>query len=256
VPDSGAFCFEQPLNERIRTFLRMEHLFARLRYHQRDDNMWGRRATMTALMDILTVMARHDLRAEVSKALGGYYTNLKRLTSRDDVDSAQLDSLLQRLDTLGREIQHIPPQFASYLLRDNELLNSLNNRHAIPGGSCGFDIPSYQNWLRLDRSEIKTHLDRWCQRIVPLESAIVSLLQLLRDGTAPQRYEAREGVLVHQNNTDTQLIRVLVDDPHVYPEISAGRHRSTVRFMTFHDRDLHVRQCRSTIAFQMACCRL
>lgn len=256
MPDSGAFCFEQPLNERIRTFLRMEHLFTRLRYHERDDNVWGRRATMTALLDILTIMARHDLRTEISKALGTYYANLKRLTSRDDINSEQLDKLLQRLDTLGREIQHIPPQFASYLLRDNELLNSLNNRHAIPGGSCGFDIPSYQNWLDLDSSEITPHIERWCRRIVPLESAIVTLLKLLRDGTEPQPHEAREGVLVHQTDTDTQLIRVLVDDPRVYPEISAGRHRSTVRFMAFHDTDLHVRQCRSTIAFKMACCRL
>lgn len=254
--DSGARCFEQPLNERMRTFLRLEHLLACLRYHERDDGLWGRRATMSALLDILTIMARHDLRTEVSKALGAYYAHLNRLASRDDVDADQLNAVLTRLDTLGREIQNIPPQFASYQLRDNELLNSLNNRHAIPGGTCGFDVPSFQHWLSRPDHAIRRDIDQWCTRIVPLEAAINTLLQMLRDGTEPQPHQANQGVLVYQTSTGTQLIRVLVDNSRVYPEISAGRHRATVRFMQHDDSDLHVRQCRDTIAFKMACCRL
>lgn len=255
MADSGIQCFEQPLNERIRTFLRLEHLLARLRYHQRDESVWDRRATMTALLDILTIMARHDLRTEVSKALGAYYAQLKRLSRHEGVDAAQLNELLANLDTLGRDLQRIPPQFASYQLRDNELLNSLNNRHAIPGGSCGFDIPSYQHWLARDAAAIKRDMDHWCQHIAPLENAITTLLQLLRDATVPQPHEATDGVLVHQTETGTQLIRVLVENA-VYPEISAGRHRATIRFMEYDDSDLRVRQCRHTVAFQMACCRL
>lgn len=256
VPESGSQCYEQPLNERMRTFLRLEHLLARLRYHESDDNIWGRRAAMAALLDILTILARHDLRTEVSKALGNYYAQLKRLSAREDIDSKHLDEVLSRLDTLGREIQEIPVQFASYQLRDNELLNNLNNRHAIPGGTCGFDLPSYQHWLSRDEHKIRRDMAHWCRQIVPLESAINTLLQMLRDGTEPQQQEARDGVLVHQTQPGTQLIRVLTDSAHVYPEISTGRHRTTVRFMEYHDSDLSVRQCRSTVVFRMACCRL
>lgn len=257
MPDRGGrFCYEQPLNERIRTLLRLEHLLTQMRYHERDETIWGRRATLSALLDILTILARHDLRTEISKALGACYTRLERLVGRDDIDTTQLQQVLDRLDNLGRDIQHVPPQFASYLLRDDELLNSLNNRHAIPGGACEFDIPSYQHWLYHDSAMIGERIVLWCRRIAPFESAITTLLDLMRDGTRPQEHIASQGVLVHQTEPGTQLIRVLLDNNDVYPEISAGRHRATIRFMEYDGDDLRVRQYRSEVTFQMACCRL
>lgn len=256
MPDCGTVCFEQPLNERIRTFMRLEYLLARLRYHEHDTSVWGRHTTMTALLDSLTIMARHNMRAEVSKALGAYYARLERLRAHEAVDDAGLKDVLARLDTLGQGMQRIPPQFASVLLRDNELLNSLNNRHAIPGGSCGFDIPSYQHWLSRRDSEFARDINHWCRHIVPIENAVNALLQFLRDGADTAQHEARRGVLVYRSDAGTQLIRVFVDNDRVYPEISAGRHRATIRFMEYYDRDLNVRQCRHTIAFRMACCQL
>ena len=256
VPGNDVCCYEQPLNERIRTFLRLEHLLACLRYHERDASSWGRRATMTILLDILNILARHDLRTELSKALGSSYAQLEQLSERTDIDSRQLQQVLARLDTLGRELQLVPPQSASYLLRDNPLLNSLNNRHAIPGGTCGFDIPSYQHWLAQKENSIAQDIEQWCTHVVPLENAINQFLQMLRASVQPQRHEAPGGVLVYQSDTSTQLIRVWLDDASAYPEISAGRHRAIIRFMAYGDDMLRVRQCRSTITFQMACCRL
>ena len=207
VADDGAFCFEQPLNERIRTFLRLEHLLARLRYHEADESVWGRRAAMGALLDILNVMSRHDIRTEVSKELGQRYAGLERLAERDDVDEEALRHVLDELDTLGRELQRVPPQFASYLLRDNELLNSLNNRLPIPGGSCGFDLPAYQHWLAQDAAGIRADIERWCERILPFENAVRTLLRLLRDSARPRPVTAENGVFVHNTETGTQLIR-------------------------------------------------
>lgn len=255
MADDGAFCFEQPLNERIRTFLRLEHLLARLRYHEADESVWGRRAAMGALLDILNVMSRHDIRTEVSKELGQRYAGLERLAERDDVDDEALRHVLDELDTLGRELQRVPPQFASYLLRDNELLNSLNNRLPIPGGSCGFDLPAYQHWLAQDAAGIRGDIERWCERILPFENAVRTLLRLLRDSARPRPVTAENGVFVHNTETGTQLIRVLLDDADVYPEISAGRHRATLRFMQYENTDLRVCQAQTSVEFRMACCR-
>lgn len=254
MADNGAFCFEQPLNERIRTFLRLEHLIARLRYHQADDSVWGRRATLDALLDILNVMSRYDTRAEVSKELGSRYATLEKLADRDDVDSGALQQILDKLDALGVEMQRMPPQFASYQLRDNELLKALSNRGPIPGGNCGFDLPSYQHWLSQDSASQARDLQAWCEHIPPFEEAIGTLLRLLRDSTTPAPFTAKTGVLVHNTDTATQMIRVLLDNAQIYPEISAGRHRATVRFMEYQDKKLRVRQSQAPIEFRMACC--
>lgn len=248
-------CFEQPLNERVRTFLRLEHLIARLRHHQTDDSVWGRRATMTALLDILNVMSRHDIRAELSKELGQRYVGLERLTDHDNVDTEALQRILTELDDLGRQMQQIPPQFASYQLRDNELLNNLNNRNAIPGGSCGFDLPAYQHWLSQPASRTQDDIEHWCRRIAPFEQSITTLLRLLRDSATPQQATADNGVHIHNTDNATQMIRIILDDARVYPQISAGRHRATIRFMEYQDAQLHVRQTQSTVNFRMACCR-
>lgn len=255
VTDEREFCFEQPLNERIRTFLRLEHLTTRLRHHWLDETAWGRRATLDALLDILNVMSRHDIRGEVSKELVQRRAALQRLTDHDDVDARALDQVLTEIDTVSAEMARIPPQFASYLLRDNELLNSLNNRHAMPGGTCSFDLPTYHHWLNQPDGQLSDDIAQWYQRIEPVERGVALLLKLLRGSAEPHRETAHNGVLVHNTENDTQMIRVLVDHAGVYPEISAGRHRATVRFMQYHNANLHVAQARSTIVFRMACCR-
>lgn len=251
-------CYEQPLNERTRTFLRLEHLFERMLHHERDTTQWGRRAALTVLLDALAVMSRHDLRTEVGKELAEQHGTLNRLRNHSGIDHEQLQRILSELSGLGREIQGIAPQFASYMMRDNDLLNSINNRSAIPGGACSFDLPAYHHWLTLPDQEQEADLERWGRQIRPFRKAIGLILKLIRDSAEPADYVAEGGVLVHGNTeSDAQLIRVLVAErERVYPEISAGRHRSTVRFMEQHGDGLHVRQTGRDIPFQMACCRL
>lgn len=257
MTESAYTCFEQPLNERTRTFLRLEHLFTQLRHHERDGSHWGRRAALAALLEILTILSRHDLRNEVGKELAGQHATLNRLKNRSDIDHERLEGILSELVRLGRGIQAIPPQFASYMIRDNELLTSISNRSAIPGGTCGFDLPGYQRWLARPPEEQARYLAHWDEPLKPFRDSIALILRLIRESAEPRDYTAEGGVLVHNTSNDTQLIRVLVPESEdVYPEISAGRHRSTVRFMQQYGNELRVRQAERDIPFRMACCRL
>lgn len=250
-------CYEQPLNERTRTFLRLEHLFAQMAHHEADASNWGRRATVAALLDILTILSRHDLRTEVGKELAEQHNTLSRLQNHSGVDHERLDRILSDLAALGREIQNIPPQFASYTIRDNELLNSINNRSAIPGGTCGFDLPGYQHWLSRPAEHQAEQFDVWGRQLKPFRQAISLILRLVRDSAEAREYTAEGGVLVHNTDSDAQLIRVFVPAAEaVYPEISAGRHRSTVRFMAQSGSELRARQTERDILFRMACCHL
>lgn len=257
MADESFICFEQPLNERTRTFLRLEHLFVQTRHYQDDVSQWGRRAAMATLLDILAILSRHDLRAEVAKELSEQYATLGRLRNHAGIDHARLEQLLLDLDRWGREMQRIPPQFASYLIRDNELLNGINNRTAIPGGTCGFDLPGYQHWLNRPAEVQADNFRQWWRPLEPFCAAIDLILRLIRDSAEPKEQVAVGGVLVHNTETGTQLVRVLVPRrEQVYPEISAGRHRSTFRFMEQTGADLHVGQTGRDIRFQLAACKL
>ena len=67
--ESAPLVFEQPLNERMRTFLRLDFLYSQALYHNEMQSQWGSRAAMARLLDILAIAARGDVRADVQKEL-------------------------------------------------------------------------------------------------------------------------------------------------------------------------------------------
>ncbi len=75
-----ATVFEQPLNERMRTFLRLDFLYNQALYHNEKASSWGSRAAMNSLMDILAIMARGDIRADVLKELERHLAQLNDLS--------------------------------------------------------------------------------------------------------------------------------------------------------------------------------
>ncbi len=234
--------------------MRLEYLFARLAYHRADTSAWGRRAALEVILDVLSVLSRFDISGEVSKALGKCYSQMASFRGTDHSMSQSIDETLAQIDDLGRRIQRVPSNFASYLLRDDELLYNLNNRSPIAGGSCGFDLPAYQFWLAQPAERIEADIAHWCQYFGIFESAIDLLLGLLRDGATPSIETAEKGVCIYNTTPNALMLRVFVDTATVFPQISAGRHRATIRFMGHVDQSTRVKQSQATFHFQLACC--
>lgn len=61
--------YEQPLNERIRTLLRLEFLFEQANAHTYRHSAWDSRAAINTLFDIINVFSRADLKTEIMKEL-------------------------------------------------------------------------------------------------------------------------------------------------------------------------------------------
>ena len=57
--------YELPLNERLRTFMRIEFLFNRLTKFSNSKDRWEIRTTIHTLLEIYTILARTDVRREV-----------------------------------------------------------------------------------------------------------------------------------------------------------------------------------------------
>lgn len=249
--------YEQPLNERVRTLLRLEFLFAQLHHHRADTTEWGRRDTLRSLLDVLQVLSRGDLKTEVLKELAAQHAALTRLQQRPGVDADRLKSVLAELATASNALQAITTNTMATLLRDNEFLISLLHRGTVPGGAIGFDLPGYHYWLSQPAAHTARDLDAWFADLVPFERAVTLLLRLLRRSTEPAPETARAGMFVHTPQAESELVRVLVaTDLGVFPEISAGRHRVTVRFMQQRDINSRATQTGSDVPFRLQCCSL
>jgi hypothetical protein len=96
--------FEQPLNERMRTFLRLDFLYSQALYHNEMQSQWGSRAAMGSLLDILAIAARGDVRADVQKELERHLAQLNVFQSKPGVDSARLRTVMSNLLRLRADL--------------------------------------------------------------------------------------------------------------------------------------------------------
>ena len=249
--------FEQPLTERVRTFLRLEYLFAQYAHHRAGQGNLSVRSTVQALLDILTVLSRSDLKNDILKELNDQHVALTKLAARPGIDGSKLQGVLTEITQAVNGMQQLTTQFAATLLRGNDFLTTLLNRSGIPGGTCAFDLPAYHFWLSQPCDNIKRDLDAWFADLRPFEKAIGLYLRLLRNSVEPETSVAKGGMYVYTPQGPCVLVRVTVPvSAGAYPEISAGRHRFTVRFMTARDVNARSQQATADVSFQMQCCTL
>ncbi len=249
--------YELPLNERIRTFLRLEFLFTQACYSVRGTTVWDSRNTIGHILNILNIMVRIDLRSELVKELERQVSVLKAISSRPGVDPAILEDTLIKLKKYIDKFK--APQRESFdNLRNNNLLKLITQRDAIPGGNCDFDIPVYHFWLTQKPEKRIEILTSWLRQLDNYRLSISIILKLLRESSINTPVTAKQGF--YQQSLDTsiayQLVRVLLpDEVNFYAEMSGGKHRFSVRFMTPLDDDRPV-PCTKNIDFQLSCCAL
>lgn len=255
---SEKIIYEQPLNERIRTFLRLEFLFARVDLALTQDGELNNRDAIDGLLNILSVFERSDLKSEIIKELERLVTTLSALENTPGVDRQALDDLLTELDLI-LDVLHVKKSSIGQTLRDNDFLYAIRQRSSIAGGTCDFDLPAYHYWLQhTSNDDRKQQIIIWLDQFASARAAIDMTLRLIRGSTGFTEKSAVKGFYQHtlDSNHPNQLIRVNVaKDASYYPEISGGKHRFTVRFMTF-DINQRAQQITEDVDFSLSCCAM
>jgi cell division protein ZapD len=248
--------YEQPLNERTRTFLRLEFLFRQAAHHLGCETDWDSRATLSCILEIVDIFANTNLKSEVIKELERHAGNLKRLDQNPAVDHTQLARLMEHINTHIDAIHDINGQVAGNL-KDSEFLTSIRQRSAIPGGTCDFDLPAFHYWLQQPNQQRIQDLSRWLGCFDAIGLAIQLILGMTRDSTPLKPALAENGVYQRSldPNLPCQLVRIEVPAGLPYfAELSGGRHRFTARFLQFSAVEGRARQTDQDVEFRLACC--
>jgi len=247
--------FEQPLNERMRNFLRLEFLYQQALYHNHTSTPWSSRAAVSSLLEILAITARGDPRSDVLKDLERQIGLLREFQTRPGVDAARLRTVLARL-TLRRDALQATSAATLTRLRESEFLAAIKHRSAIPGGTCEFDLPNYFHWLNLPAEKRQTDFNLWLEALRPLCESVTDLLWITRENSRPRREVAVNGCyqLVFERDTPIQLLRIaLCDSPDLFPEISGGHHRCNIRFLSWNSVEQRPTQATDDVAFVLTC---
>jgi cell division protein ZapD len=253
---AGTANYELPLSERMRTFLRLEFLYQQMLYNCEDESGWATRATITTLLEILAILSRGDVRGEIHKELDHQIGLLQRFQSQPGVDTTRLDSLIRNLVESRVEVDAIGTQFLQPI-KESEFLRAIQHRNSIPGGTCEFDLPEYNHWLRQPYSRREQDLSLWIGAIRPLCDAVVEVLWLVRESGESLDKTAINGMYQHsmQKDTNCRLLRVVLPDGSaLFPEISGSQHRFTIRFLEWSSIDSRAVQTGHDVPFQLAIC--
>jgi cell division protein ZapD len=255
-PAPKQLVFEQPLNERMRTFLRLDFLYNQALYHNEMASQWGSRAAMASLIDILAITTRGDARSDVLKELEAQLGALNEFQSKPGVDSQRLKSLLTNLTRLRTELLGAGSALLQPL-RDSEFLNAIKHRTAIPGGTCEFDLPDYYYWLtQPDEARVRS-FNQWLGLLRPLCDAIAELLWLTRQNGRARSETARGGTfnITFERDNPLQLLRItLPASAGLYPEISGSHHRCSVRFLSWNGLTVRPTQTQADVPFTLSLC--
>lgn len=254
--EHGLMTFEQPLTERMRTFLRVEFLYEQTLFHVDEPTEFSSRAAVHALLEILTILGRGDIRTDVLKELERHAELLARYRSQPGVDPARLTGLIDNVDDLRRHLSEAGPQ-AVNPLKECGFLNTIRHRSAIPGGTCMFDLPDYGYWLHLPAADRRRQLDDWTEHLRPICDAVAEVLWLTREATEATGQIAPGGLFHHgfDRNDQASLVRVLLPaNGGIFPEISAGQHRFTIRFVRWRGVDARPAQVNQDVRFDLSIC--
>jgi len=250
---SKEYLYELPLNERLRTFMRVEFISNRLNYFLELDDSWATRSIIHGLIEIYSILSRTDVRREVITDLDRYIYEMRKYQDSPLADEYRARELRQDLESLKVTVENSGSDYLKPL-RDNEFLNSLLHRQTLPGGKAEFDMPKYKFWL--DSGRTKSDIDQWVGVIKPVCSSIDKLLWMIRESTEAISTVAVGGFYNHQisKNHQISLVRIFLNENTIYPEISGGKHLISIRFFNWGDSEENWSQTKENINFRISLC--
>ena len=247
--------YEYPLHERIRTYLRLEHLFLRLQQLVIRVDALDHHFALVTIFEIMDVAARADLKSDVLKDIEKHKHQLDSYRGNPSISEAALDAVVAQLDHCFTALNQQTGK-SGHALTENDWLMSIRSRMGIPGGTCGFDLPAYYAWQHKPADVRRQALGQWASTMAPLAESIQHLLKMLRDSGAPQKVMALAGQFqqnLPQGRT-FQLLRLKLDPASgLIPEISGNRLMFSVRLMR-QGEDERLHPAGEDAAFELTLC--
>lgn len=249
--------YEQPLNEKIRLFMRLELLVNRFQYQILDNpKPENTVAALHLLLDLYNISARLDVKSEILKEIDRMGQAARLLLRHEEADVDALDGVLDKLNYHSDILYQQRGQLGQHL-KNHVFFNNLRQRSSLPGGINGFDIPLFNYWQEQPVEVRLESLNEWAAPYITANAAAHDILDMIRGFGMRSSEVAKDGFFQStlEGRRPYQMLRVeLPSDAACYPEISAGKQRFTLRFV---DADMMAdrgKQVKQTVDFTLVLC--
>nr|WP_318382966.1 cell division protein ZapD [uncultured Enterobacter sp.] len=241
--------FEHPLNEKMRTWLRIEFLIQQLSRRLPVADHTDALHFFRNAGDLLDVFERGEVRTELLKELERQQRKLKAWTEVPGVDQSRIDAIRNQLKQCSTTLMAAPR--IGQLLREDKLIGLVRQRLSIPGGCCSFDLPTLHLWLYLPQEQRDEQVTVWLNSLEPLTQTLTLILDLVRNST-PLRKQTSLNGFYQDNGDDADLLRLnLALSDQIYPQISGHKSRFAIRFLPLDSENGTIPE---RLDFELACC--
>jgi cell division protein ZapD len=245
--------YEFPLNEKVRTYLRLEQLFKQLEQGKQAQQDWQYIDFLDALFTLLDLLERLDLRNDVLKDIEIHEKNLIVWSQHPNIDNDALQHVLQKILRLRESLK--TPKKIGADLKEDKFLSSIRQRFSIPGGTCSFDLPNLHFWLQQPEQYKQRAIENWLKDVQPVQQAMEMTLSFLRERGRFSQINADKGFYQGVADDKNELIRVLcATDQGYYPMLSGNKYRYAIRFTLFTAQIGGSSGVDSTVVFKLASC--
>lgn len=249
--------YDYPFNERIRTLLRVEDLFAKVLHNVEARHEYHHHCALLTLLQILDVVDRAELKLDLLQELDRQKNNLRALIGNPAIAADALQETLGDIEAAANGLRTDTSKLGQ-TLRSNEWLMSIKQRAGIPGGVCEFDVPSYHYWLGLGEERRMRDFKIWLEPLIPMQQAIIIILRILRGSGATGKVVAVNGAYQQMlgGAKPAQMLKIeTADDIKCFPEVSANKYAINIRFNTL-DCTQRPQKCEEDIPFSLTLCNL
>ena len=249
--------YDYPFNERIRTLLRVEDLFAKLLHNIESEHEYQHHCALITLLQILDVIDRAELKSDLLQELDRQKTVMTTLIGNPAIAENTLESILQNISAASAGLRTENTKLGQ-TLRSNEWLMSIKQRAGIPGGVCEFDLPSYHYWLGLGEASRRADFNLWLKPLLPMHDAIGIILKILRGSGVTSKLLASNGAYQQMlaGAKPAQMLRIVLDNGmNCFPEVSANKYAINIRFNSL-DSTQKLQKYDEDVSFSLALCNL
>lgn len=225
--------YEFPLNERIRSLLRLEDLYTRFAHFAALDDTIAHHSALATLFELIDIGARADLKSDLLQELERQRLVLEALRNNPHISENALDQILNKIESSSARLLEETGKFGQHI-RDSEWLMGIKQRMSIPGGACEFDLPAYHYWLHRPAKQRRNELSQWMRPLMPINNALTIILQLLRDSGKSLDFVAKHGQFQQMSGGKVvQMLQVsIASEIEGVPELSANKYAINVRFIS------------------------
>lgn len=225
--------YEQPLNEKIRLFMRLSYLMDRFNHHLENPTPVNCQAAVMVLLELYNLSSRLDVKNAALHVLDIQSQGVRMAKGVEGIDQTYVNKILKKLDDKSKQLYSFRGQLGQQLKAHN-FLNILKQRASIAGGINDLDVPLFNFWLDQPVEQRLKDLRGWARPYEIAFEAIELVMNLIYQGVETTEAVAEGGFYQASLSPEREyqiLSIALEDNIKIYPEISAGKQRFSIRFV-------------------------